>query len=52
MFPTTLDVMLSNPEKKPINWHLDEKAFENDKVFAIHPVIFNWFFILFCNLLI
>jgi hypothetical protein len=33
-----MDVILSNPEKKPINWKLDEKIFENEKVFSIHPV--------------
>lgn len=37
MFPSTTDVILSNPEKKPINWKLDEKSLENDKIFSVHP---------------
>lgn len=37
MFPSTMDVILSNPEKRPINWKLDEKMLENDKIFAVHP---------------
>lgn len=35
--PTTLEVTLSNPEKKAIEWRVNASSLEQDDVFAIHP---------------
>lgn len=37
MYPQTLDVTLSNPEKTEIKWRLCEMALKDDKLFQIHP---------------
>lgn len=36
--PTTMEVTLSNPEKKAIEWRIHAQDLESDNVFAIHPV--------------
>ena len=36
-FPTTIEVVLSNPEKRSIEWRLDTTQINQDRVFHIHP---------------
>lgn len=36
-FPTTMEITLSNPERKPVIWRMDTTSL-TDKVFTIHPV--------------
>ncbi len=37
MYPSTTDVILSNPEKTEVNWRFDEHVLKDDKIFQVHP---------------
>ena len=37
-FAATVEVVLSNPEKKTVGWRLDVTSINVDRVFHIHPV--------------
>jgi hypothetical protein len=37
-FAATVEVVLSNPEKKSVGWRLDTSSINADRVFHIHPV--------------
>lgn len=36
-FAATVEVVLSNPEKKSVGWRLDTSSINVDRVFHIHP---------------